>query len=249
MFVSLLFRHSANRNTIKMRKAITYSLFKGDSKDCHSFDTFIRFLTVTLRAHHELYKGFDFVLNIDEKAYISYRRIFDSLVDSKLIVINKFPLDKLTRAMLWRIDSMYDYDYAFCRDLDSIPTMRERQAVQQFMDSDCVAHAMNDSVSHTVPMMGGMIGFNVGKFKEVYPKERYKRDVDSCGIDFNIKGADQTFINRFIFPLVKTKLFAHKILGMNCNNDTNCTNVVNAAMLLYIAFQKVLQEILVHKWT
>lgn len=212
-----------------MNKAITYSLFKGNSSECHGFESFMRFLTVTLRSHHALFPSFTFVLNVNGVLINEYSNLFNELP----LQLKAYNTEPLCRSMLWRIDNIYntDNDYIFCRDIDSIPTYRERQAVDQFIKSGCTAHGINDSVSHSIPMMGGMIGFNVKKFKKIYPEEQYKKDLAECGINFSVKGSDQAFIMRYIFPKIKTDFFSHKILGMDCNNDKHCTNVIQDSVV------------------
>ncbi len=200
--------------------AISYSLFKADDKNCHTFESFMRFLTITLRAHHVLFEGFDFSLN--------YHLPTKYNVHDLPLSARTRDLDPLCRAMLWRIEDCYnkDYEYVFCRDLDSLPTYRERQAVEQYIKTCGTAHAINDSISHTIPMLGGMIGFNTKKLEEAYPSHNFYIDLADCNINFVDKGTDQTFINKFIYPKVRRDTFSHRMLGMNCNQDNNCTNVI-----------------------
>jgi len=89
-----------------------------------------------------------------------------------------------------------------------------------------MAHAINDSVSHTIPMLGGMIGFKSDSLNRVLPEHEYLDLFRKSDIDFSQKGGDQIFINRHIWPIVRKDTFCHRIKGYDCNNDANCTNVI-----------------------
>jgi len=68
----------------------------------------------------------------------------------------------LNEAMLWRLKPLWDSDVevTLCRDLDSLPTFRDRMCVEGWLPIEKYAIiGINDSVSHTAPLMGGMCGF------------------------------------------------------------------------------------------
>ena len=62
--------------------------------------------------------------------------------------------------MLWRLLPIFEYNVEriICRDTDSPLTYREAQMVKEWENSPKVVHAITDSVSHNIPLMGGMIG-------------------------------------------------------------------------------------------
>ena len=46
-------------------------------------------------------------------------------------------------------------DLFMSRDLDSVPTQREADAVEEWLRSGKTLHVMRDHPSHTFPMLGG----------------------------------------------------------------------------------------------
>jgi hypothetical protein len=181
---------------------ISYSLFgfnKERYQDCFDFNSYLRGVTLNLRMARLLYPGWEFRVHIDKPTYEGWKELFDAL-PIKVVICNEAPL---TKAMLWRLLPCFDaeVDYVICRDLDSLLTYREAQAVQYWISRDTkAAHAITDSISHTIPMLGGMIGFKRKHFSERTGFYDWKDMLNGCTIDFNRKGADQDFLNQFIYP-------------------------------------------------
>lgn len=149
-------------------KAISYSLFGYNRKtpeNCFEFNTYLRGLMVNVRFNRVIYPNWDNVVNMDQSTYNSpYREIFDWLQNKGFIKINLWPDNQpLCLAMLWRLstgfktnpDNTWYYSHVLCRDIDSICTYREAQAVQQWINEDKTIHCITDSISHNIPMMGG----------------------------------------------------------------------------------------------
>jgi len=213
-------------------KAISYSLFgfnKITPANCFEFETYVRGFFVNVRINRVIYPGWTNVLNIDRESYNSpYRMIFDWLASetqTAIVIQDDAPLCK---AMLWRLKTVFSYDHPnwryshiICRDTDSIGTYREAQAVAQWIGEDRTAHCITDSISHNIPMMGGMCGFRPGYLNErlklnLEPEKIWDQLIKNGGeIDFTKKGADQDFLMRYIYPKVATdSVTAHFVLGM-----------------------------------
>lgn len=64
-------------------------------------------------------------------------------------------------AMSWRFAPMSDpsVDVFISRDTDSRLNYRERQAVEEWLESDKSLHIMRDHAYHGTPILGGMWGF------------------------------------------------------------------------------------------
>lgn len=191
-------------------KAIAYSLFgyeRGRHKDCFDFNSYLRHLMINLRLNRLLYKEWQVVLETDEATYQGWRSLFERLNDKIVIEINPNGTP-LTKAMLWRLKPIYHkdqadrwrYTHVLCRDLDSPPTYRERQAVETWVKNDKAAHAITDSVSHNIPMLGGMVGFRPDYFTERTSTQNWDSLFNGVSIDFSVKGADQTFLMNHIYP-------------------------------------------------
>ncbi len=95
--------------------------------------------------------------------------------------------------------------HVICRDLDSISTYREAQMVKQWIQEDKAIHCITDSVSHDVAMLGGLCGFRPGYLNDILkltnkPDQAFNKLMDKGrGIDFNVKGSDQRFLNDYVY--------------------------------------------------
>jgi hypothetical protein len=214
-----------------MSRAISYSLFgwsKGRYDNCFSFESYLRGLYINMRLNRILFPHWQIVLNIDEDSYNSpYRKIFDWLQNKGYIEISMFPNgEQLCKGMLYRVRTVFDYvhpewkwSHVICRDLDSIPTYREAQMVQEWIDEDKAMHCITDSVSHTIPMMGGLVGFRPGYIKDLLqlnstPEQSFEKLLSLApDIYYSRKGSDQDFLNRVMYPKLCTHSTEHFIKG------------------------------------
>jgi hypothetical protein len=94
------------------------------------------------------------------------------------------------------------------RDLDSALTERERAAVDVWLASNKLFHAMRDHPMHGVPMLGGMWGFrpslnpNISHIvhNKIHNRELVKRYTGR---------ADQGFLASHVWPLAKSSIIVH----------------------------------------
>jgi len=212
-------------------RAIAYSLFGYDrSRFANSFDfsSYLRGLHICIRFNRILYPNWVNVVNMDNATYNSpYRKIFDWHQNKGFIKIVLWPDNApLCVGMLWRVHTVFsyihpewEYTHVICRDLDSISTYREAQMVKQWIDEDKAMHCITDSISHTIPMMGGLIGFRPGYVNDIMnlsnnPDKVFDKlmKLDN-GTDFNRKGSDQDFLNRVMYPRLCTNATEHFIKG------------------------------------
>lgn len=212
-------------------KAISYALFGYDRDrfdNCFDFNSYLRGLHINIRLNRILFPNWQIALNIDEASYNSpYRKVFDWHQSKGFIRVKLFPNgDKLCKAMLRRVETVFsythpdwDYTHVICRDLDSIPTFREAQMVQEWVDEDKAAHAITDSVSHTIPFLGGLVGFRPGYVKDLLqlnttPELSFDKLLSLApDIDYSRKGSDQDFLNRVMYPKLCTNSTEHFIKG------------------------------------
>ena len=200
-------------------KIISYSLFgfnKERNENCFDFYSYLRGLMIQIRFKRLIYPDWEIRLFIDENSYTPFKSFFDSLPIQIRIMPNDIPLCK---AMLWRIIPAFDntIDALLCRDLDSPLTYRESQCVQYWLNRESkVFHAITDSVSHNIPLMGGMIGI-----KPKYFNDSFKTDWETLvnlGGNYDKKGSDQDFLNRIVYPKFAQQgndsIVQHYILGM-----------------------------------
>lgn len=188
------------------KKAIVYALFgygKERQKDSFDFNSYLRGLMINIRMNRLLFPGWEIVLQTDHSTYEAYKSIFDNVG----IVVKINSEAPLCLGMLWRMKPIFEqeggvwkYSHVICRDLDSPPTYREVQAVEYWIKRDKSVHAITDSVSHCLPMLGGMVGFRPDYFTEHVSQSWDGMILLGMGMDFAHKGSDQTFLNKFIYP-------------------------------------------------
>jgi len=207
-------------------KAISYSLFgyeRGRAENCFDFNSYLRGLMINLRMNRLLFPDWTINLQTDRKTYEAWGSLLDRLPIELEVHQNNVPL---TLAMLWRLRPIFDtkddkwkYTHVICRDLDSPATYREAQAVQYWINKDKAAHAITDSVSHNLPMLGGMIGFRPDYFSQRLGVHSWRELINkSPNLNWEVKGTDQTFLCEVVYPCFAShgtdSITQHYVLGM-----------------------------------
>lgn len=194
-----------------MNGVITYALFgfgKEKHPDCFDAKSYIRGMMHCIRMNMLLYPTWTTRIETDTDTFNAFQNLFWALDKLDKVQIRRNEPAPLTKAMLWRLKPIFElnadqtkvFTHVLCRDLDSPATYREVQAVQYWINKEKAAHAITDSVSHTIPMLGGMVGFIPDWFTMRVGVSNWNDLFNGCGIDFNRKGADQDFLNQFIYP-------------------------------------------------
>ena len=204
---------------------ISYSLFGYSDvtpKNCFEFHAYLRGLMINLRMNRLLYPDWKMFLALDESTYKGeFKQLFIELQDKFGVIIKVMPDNKqLCMKMLWRLLPIWERNVqrVLCRDLDSVATYREAQAVQEWIEEEHSIHCITDSISHNIPMMGGMIGFHVESFQN--RTNNYKWDqIESYAANYDMtkKGADQKMLNECIYPKICHSATEHFVKGMNWN--------------------------------
>jgi hypothetical protein len=204
---------------------MSYSLFRHPSSHYEvnqdSRGTFFfRYIQTLLRAHHSVFPDWELRVHHDENITSGYHGgVLLNLAERGLVTLVYMGGAKtLTGSMLWRMAPLFDsnVDYVACRDVDSLPTPRERRMLDEFIASGATAHAILDADGHSGPLMGGMIAFHAGKFRTSFPFRNFdelSKDIGSSGLDLNVHGADQNYLNRAIWPKVSRSAVVHTIPG------------------------------------
>lgn len=215
-----------------MKGVISYSLFgfnKERQDNCFVFGDYLRGLSVNIRLAELLYPNWDIILHTDQSTYDGLRDILTQL-PIKITICEDAPL---TKAMLWRMKPCYnpDYTHVICRDLDSPLTYREAQAVKYWTNRDKAAHAISDSISHGIPMMGGMVGFKPRNFMDYTGFRTWNALVDGKGLDYTKKGADQDLLNMYVYQCFakhgSDSITQHYVLGMPNTFLSDCHNFIH----------------------
>lgn len=196
-------------------KAIVYSLFgynKAPVENCFPFNSYLRGLMINIRLNSLVYPDWHVILETDRQTYDAFPNLFTDLKNSRPFYIHLNDPAPLTKAMLWRLKPIFIldgqqnklYSHVLCRDLDSPTTYRDAQAVKYWMNRGKGAHAITDSVSHNLPMLGGMIGFVPAHFTMLTGYNTWDEMFNGCSINFDRKGADQDFLTQYIYPKFAT---------------------------------------------
>jgi hypothetical protein len=104
--------------------------------------------------------------------------------------------------MFWRFYACEDSDIMISRDTDSRLSLREKNAVDEWLNSDKDFHIMRDHPYHTTEILGGMWGSKKG----VVPKIK---DYINDYIKGNFWQVDQHFLRDIIYPLIKDNCVVH----------------------------------------
>ena len=107
--------------------------------------------------------------------------------------------------MFWRFMANDDLDMEvmISRDCDSRLNVREKVAVDEWLESDKGFHIMHDHYGHrSVPILGGMWGSKKGCISNMIGK------IHQWG-NYANKGIDQNFLSDCIWGLVKDKSLMH----------------------------------------
>jgi hypothetical protein len=202
--------------------AISFSLFgyKGNVSSAYPFGGYFRGVSFNMKMAELIYPGWKMHLVLDEPTYDHFKEYFDYHVEGGRLNIDVLVPDDLCMMMLQRMRPVFqNYDRVICRDLDSLVSYKERQAVEYWISTGRVAHCITDSVSHTIALMGGMVGFSCKELRDLLGVDDFKSMVRlGRRINYEIKGADQDFLNQVILPKVanpaRPSIVEHYLLGM-----------------------------------
>ncbi|MCR9127256.1 MAG: hypothetical protein NXH82_14170 [Rhodobacteraceae bacterium] len=121
--------------------------------------------------------------------------------------VEGMPRDRF--GLFWRflVEDDPQVDLYLCRDADAVVNIRERMAVQQWLESGQPFHVMRDFGSHSELVLAGMWGAHRGNIGDMTARilrhERARRGV------VNSRIADQLFLRREIWPLMRDRTCCH----------------------------------------
>lgn len=216
-----------------MANVISFSLFGYDSEraeGCFDFNSYFRYLSLSLRMAALIFPDWMVNVVLDKATYDSkFKYFFDYHAENGKLTFQIVDKQPLCQMMLQRISPafMEGCDRFICRDLDSLFTYREAQAVQIWINSGRIGSAITDSISHTIDLLGGMIGFQSKEFRERMGVDSFAGLLSlDTNIDFSVKGSDQVFLHQRVLPKVQDSLVEHFILGMKQSFRGMCYNYI-----------------------
>jgi len=133
--------------------------------------------------------------------------------NAQVSIINK-PFGKSYgswEGLFWRFLPASDptVDRMISRDTDSILNVREKAAVDEWIESKKPFHIMRDHPWHCVPILGGMWGCIKGFLPEMAKWIYQWLSMEEYRLDLNSKGPDQLFLAEAIWPVVKRDCVTH----------------------------------------
>jgi len=196
-------------------RIVSYALFTNHPEYGHR-PLYWQCIPGVVRAHHNLFPGWEMRVHHDSSVDQPCGALLRGYADAGLVTLRYVEENVATcRSMLWRMRPCWDADadYVLCRDIDSLPSVKDRLAVEEFIASGMVVHALGDNPAHA-GLMGGMIGFS-STFRKDFPFKSWDDFVGSYNdSDFPMHvpsgGPDQILINRTVAPY-----FSHETLIRN----------------------------------
>lgn len=215
------------------RNAISYSMFGYNQSFANSFPfmAYLRLFSINLKMSELIYPGWRIVVHLDEPTYESeFREFFDYHVKGGRMKIEVLPRNELCWMMMWRLRPVFtdEYQYVICRDVDSLLHYREHQAVHNWIMNGRGVHAITDSPSHNLSLLGGMCGFKNPTLQQHIHCNSWDQMMAMDGGETNwaTKGSDQFFMNKFILPRVDKTIVEHYIAGMPNSWRDCCYNTI-----------------------
>jgi len=119
-------------------------------------------------------------------------------------VIREVPYEQPYHGMVLRFLPASDpsVDVFLSRDCDSRITVREAEAVREWLRSEKNVHIIRDHPNHILPMMGGLWGCRRGVLADM------DKMIGAYG-DFRSYGCDQKFLARHVYPRIRNDAFVH----------------------------------------
>lgn len=105
-------------------------------------------------------------------------------------------------SMFWRFLACEDSDVMISRDTDSRLSNREKEAIEEWLNSDKDFHIMRDHPFHNMQILGGMWGCRNGVLKDI-------RDLIENYEKGNYWQIDQEFLRDIIYQKIKNTVFVH----------------------------------------
>ena len=128
--------------------------------------------------------------------------------------------EPLTKAMLWRMEPVFDedVDYVFCRDIDAPPMPRDRAVCEQFIASGAAIGTCHDNVAHA-GVMGGLCHFATEAFRNqtgIHSLDRLYAYAEQRAVKWSQHGTDQNVLNRLVRERPNLVLLEHRYNGWLC---------------------------------
>lgn len=142
--------------------------------------------------------------------------IIDKLLElSNVKIIFKYGDLNTVKPLMWRFEAIDDTDVEIMmsRDTDTRILLREKLAVDDWINSNKIFHIMRDHPHHNTDILGGMFGT-----RKIHTIESWCKLMDNY-IQKDNRDYDQTFLSHYIYPCIINDCIIHASF---CKKEHNC---------------------------
>lgn len=201
------------------RKIVSYSYFRSPTSQYEKLKgdaaiQFQQFLKMLVRAHHCIWRGYEMRIHYDSHVpQLPYWPTMRKLHDEKLLrLVYCGDADPLCKSMLWRMIPVFveQNPVVVCRDIDSVPMLRDRLAVEEWLGSGLAVHCIHDNAAHS-GVMGGTTSVHAERFRQLIGVQTMKEFLAlGADLDWDKQGADQHLLNRLL-PRYAHQTLVHEL--------------------------------------
>lgn len=175
-----------------MKKVISFSLWGDNPK-------YTIGAVENAKLVNEIYKGWVGRFYCGKSVPLNIIESLKDIPNTEVILMDE---DGDWTGMFWRFLACMDSDIMVSRDTDSRLSLREKMAVDEWLESNKNFHIMRDHPYHTTLILGGMWGC----------RNKILKDINKLIDDYN-KGnfwqIDQNFLSEKIYPIIQNNMFVH----------------------------------------
>ncbi len=191
-------------DTRPQRNVIAYSLWGQDAR-------YLEGALTNARLAPHLYPGWRCRFYVDGSVP---DRVVGALLANGADIVRMPDQSRQYEGLFWRFRAAFDADLDrfLVRDADSVIDVRERLAVDAWLDSGAHFHVMRDHVKHTDLILGGLWGGVAGALPDL--SARFADYLDAANKTAN---CDQLFLRQAVWPNVRESVLVHdsqyRVLG------------------------------------
>lgn len=182
---------------------ISYSLWGCNKR-------YIDGLALNLSAAMEYYPGWLVCVFAHDECYEEVVRLKREYTNLK---VYRIQLKTGWSGLLWRFlpCQWRNCQHVIVRDLDSVLTCREKEAVETWIASGRALHIMRDHPAHAMPIMGGMFGVKPSDSSVARAFKRLKTLIldSQCHRGNDFWQMDQIYLATDVFPALRDKSLIH----------------------------------------
>jgi hypothetical protein len=211
--------------SVGIERVISYSFFRSprsrfeqEGAGSYRGRFFARHFPAVIRACAANFPGWQIRVHHDQSLWeCEYAPMLENLQRHGIVkLVDMGHADTLCGSMLWRMAPLWDKNVErfICRDLDSVPSPRDRMCVEQWIRSGKPVHAIHDHEYHAgTALMGGMCGFSGGMGPSLGLRtfEEFMLRARDHSIQLDVHGADQRLLNAELWPKVKKHCLMHQL--------------------------------------